>query len=316
MTDVSIPVALAYTGSVIEELALGVTELESGVTDVSSDLESLESRAERIRTTLGPHRSGPRLSVADDRPTEEPLEVAWSTVASRAVRILGVEKLTLGDLLGNDRARLIDDVHTGAYRGSVQLDAFDIAAAVTAGALGALVDLLVVRIPTGGIWDGSWQRGSELTFSLRKGAMDQENWLSGLAKVPFDRVTGTGIDGMGPRSHRVQTFGHDPLLGMALGTLDVMRGTLTGVDTSSVVHVVETGGTTTTLFSALALQFGHLLSDVFTHMGLPLPGWTALLTVPFGSFGEQEQTVGQLARWMYLRGYGTWHLVTMASSWR
>jgi hypothetical protein len=83
---------------------------------------------------------------------------------------------------------------------------------------------------------------------------------------------------------------------------------------TSEVHVVESGWATPNLFVALGLQAGHLLSDVFTRMGLPLPGWTALLTVPFGSFGPDDRTVGQMARWMYLRGYGTWHLLTMTSS--
>ena len=53
MTGVSIPVALAYTGDVIEELRSGVADLEARTADLSSDLESLESRVERIRETPG-----------------------------------------------------------------------------------------------------------------------------------------------------------------------------------------------------------------------------------------------------------------------
>ena len=96
--------------------------------------------------------------------------------------------------------------------------------------------------------------------------------------------------------------------------MNIMRGTLTGIDVTSVVHVVDVGNPTPNLMTALGLQVGHLLSDVFTYMGLPLPGWAALLTVPFGAIGPKDLHVGAMARWMYMRGYGTWHLAAMATS--
>lgn len=320
MSDSSLTIVLSYSADQITTIRSDVDRLARDVAAVSDDIESVQRRAERAASRIGlePRRTTPSPSDVDTKSSEmEP--PSWEELVLRANQQLidsGVDRadLSLDDLLGLEEAAAIDELHSGTFDGAIKLDGYDIAGAVLAGVAGAFTDLMVVRIPTGGIWNGEWQSGSELTFGLRKGALDSDNWLAGMAKVPFDRVDETGISGMGPRSHRVQTFGHDPLLGWALGTMDIMRGTLTGVDVTSAVHVVDVDNPTPNLLAALGLQAGHLLSDIVTRMGLPLPGWTALLAVPFGSIGPDNLTVGQLARWMYLRGYGTWHLATMATS--
>ena len=108
------------------------------------------------------------------------------------------------------------------------------------------------------------------------------------------------------------TFGHDPLLGWVYGTMDILRGTLTGASRSGVVNVFEAGPPTAeSLPAALALQAMHLISDVATPAGLQLPGWSALLAVDATLFGS-ESSVAEISRKMYLDGYDTWHLPTMA----
>jgi len=49
-----------------------------------------------------------------------------------------------------------------------------------------------------------------------------------------------------------------------------------------------------------------------TPAGLPLPGWTALLTVGGTAHGA-DASVGRLARPMYLQGYDTWHFLATAT---
>jgi len=320
MSDPSLTIVLSYAGDQVNDIRAGVDRLARGAADVSDEIQAAEKRVERLVTPVGLEQpltvAAPLEADTNRSDVESP---TWDELVDRASQNLiesGVDGAasSIDALLGPEQAAVIDELHGGTFDGAIKLDSYDIAAAVLAGVAGAFTDLMVVRIPTGGIWNGEWQSGSELTFGLRKGALDSDNFLSGMAKVPFDRVNETGISGMGPRSHRVQTFGHDPLLGWALGTMDIMRGTLTGIDVTSAVHVVEAGNPTPNLMVALGLQVGHLLSDVVTRMGLPLPGWTALLTVPFGAIGPDNLSVGEMARWMYLRGYGTWHLATMATS--
>jgi hypothetical protein len=55
----------------------------------------------------------------------------------------------------------------------------------------------------------------------------------------------------------------------------------------------------------------HLISDVITPAGLQLPGWSALLTVDESVFGSKH-TVAELSRWMYVKGYDTWHAPALA----
>lgn len=162
--------------------------------------------------------------------------------------------------------------------------------------------------------DGTWRKGSWLTTTLRDQAMSDDNRLGGIAKVPFDRVAGYGdvLPGLGAKTHRVHTFGHDPLLGLVSGTLDIMKGTMTGVSkTGQVTSVPVAPPLTSNPFEALAIEVMHLLSDAPTQMGLPLPGWTALMTAPVGNLGGKA--INEHARQMYLRGYDSWHFLTMAT---
>jgi hypothetical protein len=114
-------------------------------------------------------------------------------------------------------------------------------------------------------------------------------------------------------AHRVQTFGHDPLLGWVYGTLDILQGSLSGVSRHGIGTVINTTeATTDSLLVALALQAMHLGSDIVTPAGLPLPGWTALLAVDAELPGARH-SVAELARFMYVKGYDTWHFPAMAT---
>ena len=77
---------------------------------------------------------------------------------------------------------------------------------------------------------------------------------------------------------------------------------------------MNTGDPASNLLLALTKQVAHLLSDAPTYSGLPLPGWLALASIDAGSFGPNEETIGGVARRMYLNGYDSWHLLTMMTS--
>ena len=45
------------------------------------------------------------------------------------------------------------------------------------------------------------------------------------------------MDGLSPKIHRLMSLGHDPVLAFVFGTMDVMSGTGTYVDTSTATGV-------------------------------------------------------------------------------
>ena len=101
-----------------------------------------------------------------------------------------------------------------------------------------------------------------------------DNWLAKVAKVPFDQSIGEGFT---PNNHRVLTPGHDPLLGLVYGTADILGSTMTRSTVEGSVQFIDRlGPVDQGLFEALVKEFAHLLSDIATPAGLPLPGWTAL----------------------------------------
>jgi hypothetical protein len=234
--------------------------------------------------------------------TEQPPELRWEDVLERARESIDDSPAVIDDLLTDKELASIDRRFMDGFTVQSRLDSLDIIAAVAAGVTAALLDYLVVAVP----------RQSGLTKALRSLGTNNDNWLSGIAKVPFDTVFPDGLSGFGPNAHRVQTFGHDPLLGWVYGTMDILRGSLTGVSRSGAVKVLGGGvPAAETLPAALAIQAMHLISDVVTPAGLQLPGWTALLTVDQTVLGSKD-TLAEITRMMYVRGYDTWHLPTMA----
>lgn len=225
------------------------------------------------------------------------------------------DRVCLDDLLDRSEVEAIEARFRSGFRIEAELDRYDITAAVIAGVGAALVDFLIVRIPTGMTYAGDLQRGSPLTEWLRSFEVPPDNRLASWFKTSYDRVGGIDLDGFGPRTHRLQTFGHDPLLGLLFGTIDVLRGGLTGVSRDGVVtYVAGTGQAIENPIVAFTTVVMHMLSDVATRMGLPPPGWTLTHALQFGSFGEKDRTVAELARFMYLKGFDSRHFLTMGTS--
>src|SRR5699024_753313 len=61
------------------------------------------------------------------------------------------------------------------------------------------------------------------------------------------------------------------------------------------------------------LWFAHLLSDMCTKMGVPVPGWAFTQLLQFGRFGEKDRTLADITRYMYIKGYDFRHFLTMSS---
>jgi len=177
-----------------------------------------------------------------------------------------------------------------------------------AGIIASLTDYFWVSIPktiTTGRYAG--QKGSIITEWLNRIKLPPpfQKQLETDANVPYDN-TGGG-------DHRIDTFGHDPVLGFIIGTIDIMRGgatTIKGGNISIESGLAEPVGP----LDALVKQFLHLLSDVTTSKGLPVPFASIFRSLNFGSFpipNGKTATISQLALWMYHNGYDLRHFITM-----
>ena len=123
-----------------------------------------------------------------------------------------------------------------------RLDSVDWAICIVAGLIAAAVDILLVGIPEKTV-DGAkagplsnWIR-NKIDLAIPP---DRIKELEDLAKVPYDPsmnvnnqgnpITAGYVDGLTPYFHRLVSLGHDPLLGLVFGVLDVIKGSLTTID--------------------------------------------------------------------------------------
>ncbi len=223
-----------------------------------------------------------------------------------------------------------------SYEAQYKWDVWDYVAVGTCGILAALIDFFLVRIPRSMNYEGRFpQKGSPLTewlhkYDTRENAKDfRDDWFARWAReceqranVPYDRqhaVFDEGFEhiaGMGGRTHRFQSLGHDPILGFLFGILDILAGTVTGFSYDHlksqhrwVRGQVQSNVNPIGLIEALLLHLQHLVSDVATPHGLPAPLLALAQALNVGSFGKKGRTVAELARWMYVNGYDLRHFL-------
>lgn len=191
------------------------------------------------------------------------------------------------------------------------------------GAIATTVDFLIVKIPKDVTYLNQYvQKGSQFTSWLRTLGVDEEgklnlflSWLEEKCKVPYDQSLNSNIEGFHPRTHRLLSLAHDPLLGLIFGLVDILNGRMTAIDIKGKIHFVKTFDLymKNKIFAPL-LWLGHIISDMCTTMGVPIPGWGFLQILQFGSFGDKDRTTADISRWMYLNGYDLRHFITMSIS--
>lgn len=205
---------------------------------------------------------------------------------------------------------------------SLSLTPVDYIIAALAGGIAVIIDFLVVKIPKTINYEGKiTQDGSPLTTLLRKIGQGSEgkesNWIKTLEKwfhVNYDPSCRTGV--FGPKNHRIYSGGHDPSpAGLVFAIKDIISGTFTYFDKNGrlVIEKAEEMGLLQKCFAPI-MWLGHLLSDLFTSAGVPVPGGTLLRAIQLGNFGKKGRSFGDLIDWMYLNGYDMRHLATMSTS--
>ncbi|PGU01374.1 MULTISPECIES: hypothetical protein [Bacillus cereus group] len=230
-----------------------------------------------------------------------------------------LEKQLLSDV--NNRADLIPP-----------LTKLDIIISVVIGLVGTIVDLFLVKVPKDINYLKKYQQGgSPFTEWLRTLGIDENGKLNDFfqlleekCKVNFDASTTKGfpdyanqVNGFYPKTHRMMNLGHDPLFGLIFGLIDMFNGSTTLIDSKGIIHCIpnekyQDFPMDNKMFAPL-IWLGHILSDVCTKMGIPIPGWGFTQLLQFESFGENSKKIADITRWMYLEGYDMRHLLTMST---
>ncbi len=304
--DGGLDVVVVSSGALLDDASRELAGARDETRSQARSLDSLDARTDRLLDRLGVDRIGPApVDAGRPQPTRSSVgDLSDESVRTRAVANLadrGIDsaEVRLDELLDDDELARIRRRCTSGVELRARLDAVDVAAAVVAGVVGGVVDALVVRTPA----------GSPLTEAVKRLAIPSDNWLAGLAEVPYDVAWNAEL-WLTPRYHRVQTVGHDPLLGLVWGTADILRQTCTGIRPDGTIAVVGRAGSyPTTWPAALARQLLHTLSDLPTAAGIPLPGWAAVSAVPTGAGAQRA-----LGQSMYARGYDSWHFLTMSTA--
>jgi hypothetical protein len=199
-------------------------------------------------------------------------------------------------------------INSEKYSKQFKWDKWDYMFVGLAGLVAAVTDIFIVAIPKdmeSGVYKG--QKGSPLTAWLQSLKLPDgiQSWLEEMAKVPYDNTGGS--------THRIDTFGHDPILGLIFGVIDIIRGTSTSIKNGNII--IENVGIGTNPVEALIKQFIHLCSDVCTTRGLPVPFASIFKLLDVGSFKRSNgktATISQLTTWMYYHGYDLRHFATMS----
>ncbi len=218
--------------------------------------------------------------------------------------------------LSAETLKRIDDEFLHSVTPVAPMDDLDHFVVISVGCLAALADFLLVGLPPGTRWTPTLRQPGGvpegwLSERLKSWTVRNDNWLALLCHAPFDRPTIPGSDlGLNPANHRMLSFGHDPSpMGFVFGLMDIVSGNQTGVSINGLPFSISgVPPSWTRACLAPIVWLGHLVSDVATPMGIPVPATTVfgLLRVPIPG-APDNATLADLSRVLYLRGYDFRH---------
>lgn len=281
-----------------------VISFEKELNEISSGISQTQERVKRIDDSF------------------EETDVLLRELQNDIAQLLGTTAVceAESDLNAENAISELNMVIDNAFEGDnsqAKLSGVDTVVGIVAGIIASVIDIAFVGAPeVVKIYRGGENfDGSILTAALRKiGNGDNQlsemlDWLCQKCKVPYD--ISIVKDTATPNNHRLRNFAHDPLLGALFATADILMGTATFIDNSGSLRVVINDRSypdSEKLFS-LAYYLGHLLSDVCTARGLPIPGF--FMTQFFAS--DSEKSIAKICEQMYKDGYDLRHFASMST---
>lgn len=194
----------------------------------------------------------------------------------------------------------------------------DIIACSSAGLLSILIDVIFVGTPeVVKIYKGGENfDGSILTKVIREVDNDGNGklseilrWFSDRCKVPYDISLKRGI--LTPDNHRLRSLAHDPFFGLLFAVVDIILGTTTCINNNGNLTVVVNPNKEPTVDKWLAVFYylGHIISDLCTTRGIPIPGF---FTTQFFTAEISDSSIAGIAESMYKDGYDLRHMLSMS----
>jgi hypothetical protein len=199
-----------------------------------------------------------------------------------------------------------------------QLNSTEITVSIISGLIAVLIDVIFVGTPElikiykgGENFDGSRLTGvlRNLTDSEDSKLAPAFKWLSDKCKVTYDISAKKGI--VTPNNHRLRSLSHDPFFGLLFAVADILMGTTTCIDNNGKLSILPspTKASSSQKWFAVIYYMGHIVSDVCTSRGIPVPGFflTQFFTNEIGG-----ASVNNIAQSMYLDGYDLRHMASMS----
>lgn len=292
----------------------------------SDETDAIIARTETLLRSLGYQPETLKEMVPIPQPQKVMVVPTWEELCTEAERHVGTD-CELESIFTEDELRSNElAIHqlNEEFNAVNRLDVFDASIAALAGLVGAVVDILLVGIPTKtseGLKGGPLANYIRDYFDKKFPEEEMQKLAnSKISKVPYDaqdnRHTTIQVEGLSAYYHRLLQLGHDPLLGFIFGVADILTGRMTTIDKAGniVSQVMENYADRkeSDIFAALAKQVIHFKSDVTTSMGLPVPLMSLFNLLQFGSIGEEEQTVAEIVQGMYYEGYDFVHFCSMS----
>lgn len=291
--------------------------------------DAIES-SEKLLSSLGyalPKRPPPTPSLPARVKTAIPVK-SWDDILEEAKQSTP-ENVDINVLLTQSEIDVVLGRHKsigGDLDWFSSFDRYDFALSVATGIIAGIIDVLLVGVPKHpGFLGGPPSEGGWLSNAIKEktGHLFPKEKIKELEKayrVSYDHsssyLLNEEVAGLGPRTHRFQSFGHDPLLGFIFGIRDILTGDFTaiGKDGHLIIQKVadpflQGEHLFIRLLEAMKIQFGHLASDIATPAGLPAPLMPLLSFLQFGEIGNRGYTIGEVSRQMYRSGYDFRHFI-------
>lgn len=291
---------LQEEGERLRELSGDVEELFQKQRQRADRLDAITRDAEELAADFGV-----TLDVAERSTEEKPVRVTVPYDLASAV----------GSLDKETRSRL-DSEFLSSAPAVPPMDNLDRFVVITVGCMAAVSDFILVGLPTQTRWTPSKSlEGSKVPVGMvselvKKWTVDNDNWLAKICKVPYDKSSFPGTDlGLAGWNHRDLTFAHHPSpLGLVMGMIDIALWSLTGTDIDAKLFHVSRGNKPddypVRLCLAPLLWLGHLVSDVATKQGIPIPetSFFGLCRLPFPG-APDDAAFADVVRQLYQQGY-------------